>query len=111
MASAAARLVAVKVNGPPGREVVIFCTATCGMAAFAVLVKVQLILALVRIFAAGIVSTVPAKVPKVVAGLPEAAALLSEQLADVIVKFAATVSVTVTAAPVVVTRMGDAVVG
>ena len=106
LAGVAARLVAAKLKGPPGTTVVIFWTATCGMAALAVLVKVQVICALARTLVAGMVSTVPANVPKLPAGLPEAAALPSRQLAEVMVKLEATVSVMVTAVALVVARMG-----
>ena len=105
------KLVAVKLNGPPGNPVVIFWIATTGIAGLTVLVKVQVICALVRMLAAGMVSTVPASVPNVPAGLPEAAAFPSEQLADVRVKFATTGSVMVTAVPVALARIGVVTVG
>lgn len=111
LAGAPARFVAVKLNGPPGSSVVIFWIATSGMAELTMLVNVQVICALARMLVAGIVSTLPARVPNVPAGLPDAPALPSEQVADVIVKFVATVSVMVTAVPLVVARMGDVVVG
>ena len=76
------------------------------MAALAVLVKVQVICALARTLVAGMVSIVPTKTPKLPAGLPEAAALPSRQLAEVMVKLEATVSVMLTAVPLVVARMG-----
>ena len=106
-----AKLVAVKLKGPPGNVVVIFWIATSGMAAFAVLVKVQVICALERTFAAGMVNTVPTSVPKVPAGLPEAAALPSVQFAEVITKLVAKVSVSVTAVPVALAKMGVVTVG
>ncbi len=81
------------------------------MAGFTIFVKVQTICALARTFVAGMVSIVPASVPKALAGFPELAALLSTQLAEVIVKFVATVSVMVTFAPVVVTKTGVVTVG
>ena len=106
-----ARLVPVKLNGPPGNSVVIFCTATKGMAGLTILVKVQVICALERMLVAGMVSTLPARVPNVPAGFPDAPALPSEQLADEMVKFVATVSVMVTAVPLVVARIGVVTAG
>jgi len=106
-----ARFVAVKLKGPPGRSVVIFWIATSGMAGLTILVKVQVICALARTLVAGMVSTVPASVPKVPTGLPDAAAFPSEQLAEVIEKFVATVSVMVTAVPLALARMGVVTVG
>ena len=106
-----ARLVPVKLKGPPGNSVVIFCTATCGMAGLTMLVNTQVICARARIFVPAMVSTFPESVPSAPAGLPEAPALASEQDADEMVKFAASVSVMVTAVPLVVARMGDVVVG
>ena len=76
-----------------------------------VLVKVQVICALARTLVAGIVSTVPTNVPKVPAGLPEAAALPSVQLAAVRVKLGTTGSVMVTAVPVAVARIGVVIAG
>lgn len=76
------------------------------MAGFTVLVRVHVICALARILAAGIVTIVPAKLPNVPAGLPEATALASEQLAAVRVKFVTTGSVIVTAVPVALAMMG-----
>lgn len=111
LAGAPAKLVAEKLNGPPATTVVIFCMATKGMAGFTMLVNVQVIWALARILVAGIVRTVPASVPNVPTGLPDAAALPSEQLADVIEKFVATVSVIVTAVPVALARIGVVTVG
>ena len=105
------KLVDVKMKGPPETAVVIFCIATTGMAGFTVLVIVQLICALARILVAGMVSTVPANVPKLPTGLPEAAAFPSVQLAAVSVKFVTTGSVIVTATPVALARMGAATVG
>lgn len=111
LAGVPARLTLEKLNGPPGNSVVIFCTATWGMAGLTILVNVQVIWALARMLVAGIVSTVPASVPKVPAGLPDAAALPSEQLADDILKLVATVSVMVTAVPLVVAKIGVVTVG
>lgn len=111
LAGAPAKLVAEKLNGPPATTVVIFCMATKGMAGFTMLVNVQVIWALARILVAGIVRTVPASVPNVPTGLPDAAALPSEQLAEVIEKFVATVSVIVTAVPVALARIGVVTVG
>lgn len=51
-----ARFVAVKLKGPPGKSVVIFCTATSGMAALTIFVKTQVICARARMLVAGIVS-------------------------------------------------------
>lgn len=85
--------------------------ATSGMAGFTILVNVQVICALARMLVAGIVSTVPERVPNEVAGFPDAAALPSTQLADVIVKLVATVSVMVTATPLVVVSIGVVIVG
>lgn len=106
-----ARLVAVKLKGPPESSVVVFCIATNGIAGFTILVKIQFNLALARTLAAGMVRTLPARVPKVPAGLPDRAALLSEQFAPVMVKLVASVSVIVTAVPVADTTMGGALVG
>ena len=105
------KFVAVKLNGPPGNPVVIFWIATTGMAGLTVLVKAQVICALARILVVGIVSIVPAQVPKLPAGLPEAAALPSVQLAAVRVKLASTGSVMVTAVPLVVAKIGAGVAG
>ena len=106
-----ARLVAVKLNGPPVKVVVIFWIATRGIAGFTILVKMQLICALARTLAAGMVSTLIARVPNDPAGFPDAAALLSVQLADVMVKFVATASVIVTAVPLALARIGVVAVG
>jgi len=106
-----ARFVAVKLNGPPAKSVVIFWIATRGMAGLTMLVNVQVICALARTLVAGMVSVLAAKVPKVPTGFPDTAALLSEQLADVIVKFVATVSVTVTAVPVALAKIGAVMAG
>ena len=81
-AGAAARLVAAKVNGPPKPPVVIFCTAT--VAAFAALVKVQVIFAAGKILAAGMVRACPLNVPKLT-GFPVMEALASVQVAVAIV--------------------------
>ena len=109
--SVPARLVPVKLKGPPGKSVVIFCTATCGMAGLTMLVNTHVICALARMLTPGIVSTLPASVPNVPEGFPEATEFASEHEADEIVKLEATVSVMVTAVPLVVARMGDVVVG
>lgn len=105
------RFVAVKLNGPPVIPVVIFWIATTGMAGLTVFVIVHVICALARILVAGIVSTVPAKVPKVPAGLPEATAFASEQLAAVSVKLVTTGSVIVTAVPVALAKIGGGAAG
>ena len=91
------KLVDVKVKGPPAAPSVIFCTATvAAVAVLNVLVKVQLICAAAKILAAGMVSTLPAKVPNVPT-LPVTAELASVQVAVEAVKLVAGVSVTVTA--------------
>ena len=81
------------------------------MAGLAILVKPQVICALARILAAGMVKTLPETVPNAVAGFPEAAALASVQDADTIVKFVASVSVIATAVPTAVTGMGAKAAG
>jgi hypothetical protein len=81
------------------------------MAGFTVLVNVQVICAPARMFAAGIVTIVPAKLPKLPAGLPEATAFASEQLAAVRVKFVTTGSVIVTAVAVALAMMGAGELG
>lgn len=106
-----ARFVAVKLNGPPAIPVVTFWIATTGMAGLTVFVMVQLICALARIFVAGMVSTVPANVPKLPAGFPDATALASVQLAAVSVKFVTAGSLIVTAVPVAFARIGAATAG
>ena len=106
-----ARFVAANVKGPPAEPRVIFCTATvAAVAVFTVFVMVHLICAAATIFAAGMVSTLPASVPKL-AGLPVTAALESVQLAAVAVKFVARVSVIVTAVLKAVTLMAVGDVG
>lgn len=105
------KFVAVKLNGPPAKPVVIFWTPTTGMAGFTVLVIVHVICALARMLIAGMVKTVPANVPKLLAGLPEAAAFPSEQLAAVSVKLVTTGSVIVTAVPVALARIGAGTAG
>ena len=108
-AGAEERFVAVKVNGPPNEPVVIFWIATVGN--FAALVKVQVNLAKVFRFATGIVSTLPAREPKAVAGLPEVPELVSRQEADESVKLGSAASVIVTAVVVVVTVIGAGATG
>ena len=76
------------------------------MAGLTVLVNVQVICALARILVAGMVSTVPTKVPKLPTGLPEAAAFASTQLAAVSVKLVTTGSVIVTAVPAALAKIG-----
>ena len=91
------KLVALKVNGPPAAPSVVFCSATVAvLAVLTVLVKMQLICAAAKTLAAGMVSTLPASVPKL-AGFPVTAELASVQVAAVAEKLAAGVSVTVTA--------------
>ena len=91
------KLVALKVKGPPAAPVVVFWMATVAVpAVFTVLVKMQLIWAAAKTLAAGMVSTLPASVPKL-AGFPVMAELASVQVAEVAEKLAAGVSVIVTA--------------
>lgn len=80
-----ARLVAVKLNGPPALPTVIFWTAT--VAGFGVLVKVHFILAAATTLAAGMVRVLPTTEPKL-AGFPVTLELESEHRADVNVKAA-----------------------
>ena len=108
-AGAEERFVAVKVNGPPNEPVVIFWIATVG--SFAALVKVQVNLAKVFRFATGIVSTLPAREPKAVAGLPEVAELVSRHDADESVKLVLAASVSVTFVTVLVTTIGAGAAG
>ncbi len=75
------------------------------------LLNVQVICALARMLVAGTVNTLPASVPKVVPGLPEAAEFVSTHEAVLIEKLAASVSVMVTAVPRVVAEIGTIVVG
>ena len=90
-------MVAENVKGPPAAPVVIFCKAIVAeVGVLTVLVNVQVICAAAKTLAAGTVKTLPARVPKL-AGLPVTAAFASVQLAADAVKFAAGVSVTVTA--------------
>ena len=92
-----AKLVALNVNGPPAAPNVIFCTATVAAdAVLNVFVKVQVICAAANTLAAGMVSTLPAKVPNDPT-LPVTAELASVQVALDAVKLVAGVSVTVTA--------------
>jgi hypothetical protein len=72
---------------------------------------VQVILAWVRMLVPGMVSTLPARVPKAVDGLPDAAKFVSVQLAAWMVKFVAAVSVIATAVPLVVADIGARIVG
>jgi hypothetical protein len=76
------------------------------MAGFTILLKVQVICARTRMLVAGIVSTLPDNIPKLPAGLPDATAFASEQLAEVIVKLEVAASVMVTAVPLVTARIG-----
>jgi hypothetical protein len=75
-----ARLLTAKLNGPPTAFDVDFRTTT--VAGFAVLVNTQLICAAGNTFAAGTVSTLPARMPKL-AGLPVKLAFASVHVADV----------------------------
>ena len=81
------------------------------MAGLTVFVIVHVIWAFARILVAGIVNIVPAKVPKVPTGLPEAAAFASVQLAAVRVKFVTTGSVMVTIVPFAVAMIGAGTAG
>ena len=81
------------------------------MAGLTMLVNVQLIWALTRTKVNGMLSVFPARVPKVPAGFPDNAALLSVQLAETIVKFVAKVSVIFTVVPVALTGTGAVVAG
>jgi hypothetical protein len=94
-----ARLATENVKGPPGPPVVDFCSFT--VAGQAVLVRVQLICAAGMTLAAGTVSTLPAKLPKL-AGLPVKLALASVQVAAVVLKLALAASVIWICVPVVV---------
>ena len=89
-AGAAARFETAKLNGPPSPPVVIFWTAT--VAGFAALVIVQLICAAGKTFAAGTVSTLPARLPKL-GGFPVKLEFASEQVADAALKLALAASV------------------
>jgi hypothetical protein len=88
-AGADARFETAKLNGPPSPPVVIFWTAT--VAGFAALVIVQLICAAGLTFAAGTVSTLPARLPKL-AGLPVKLEFASEHVADAALKLELAVS-------------------
>ena len=74
------RLVAVKLNVPTAKPVVIFWMATVGV--MTALVKVQVICAAGKTLAAGMVINRPLNVPKL-AGLPVTAELASVQVAVV----------------------------
>ena len=89
-AGAAAKLDTEKLKGPPATLDVVLRMAT--VAGRAVLVMVQLICAAGNTLAAGTVSTLPAKLPKL-AGLPVKAALASLHVAEVAVKLAFAASV------------------
>lgn len=107
------RFVAANVNGPPADPRVVFCMATVAAAAvLIVLVRMQLIFAAASTLVAGIVMTLPESDPKL-AGFPVTAALASLHVALVAVKFAAGVSVMVTAVLKAVTliAVGTAGVG
>ena len=99
-AGTAERLATAKLNGPPAPPVVTFLTAT--VAATAVLVKLQLIWAAGKIFAAGIVSVVPLSEPKL-AGFPVTAEFASLHVAALGLKLPLAASVTCTCAFTVVT--------
>jgi ribosomal protein S28E/S33 len=101
---AVARFVAENVKAPPAEPSVVFCTATVAAFTFSALVIVQVICAAAKTLAAGIVSTLPASVPKL-AGLPVIAAFASEHDAADAAKLVAGVSVIVTAVLNAVTLM------
>jgi len=106
-----ARFVALNVKGPPAEPSVDFCNATvAAVAVLTVFVMVQVICAAAKIFAAGMVNTLPTSVPKL-AGFPVTAALASVQVADEAVKFVAGVSVIVTAVLKAVTLMAAGAAG
>ena len=81
-AGADARFATAKLNGPPGAPVVVLRMAT--VAGIAVLVMTQLICAAGKTLAAGTVSTLPVRLPKL-AGLPVKLALASVHDAEVCV--------------------------
>ncbi len=83
LAGALAKFVAVNVNGPPNDAWVIFWSAK--VVGLGLLVKVQVIWAAGKTFAAGMASNCPVRVPKL-AGLPVTAAFASVQLAPLNVK-------------------------
>ena len=78
---------------------------------FAALVKVQVNLAKGFRLATGMVMTLPDKLPKLPAGLPEVALLVSAQVAVVKVKLALAASVKVTAVTTDVTVMAAGATG
>jgi len=95
-----ARLVAVKVNGPPKEPDVIFCSASVG--GLGALEKVQTILAKSFKFVAGTVMVLPASVPKLV-GLPVVPELVSVQVPVDRLKLVLAASVSVTGLATLVT--------
>jgi len=99
-AGAAARFDTEKLNGPPNAPVVVFWIAT--VADLAVLVMAQVIWAAGKTLAAGTVSTVPERLPKL-AGFPVKLALASVQVAEVALKLALAASVICTWVLTVVT--------
>jgi hypothetical protein len=107
LAGVLARFVWVNVNGPPNAPVVIFRTVT--VACVGVLVSTHLMRAAETTFAAGMVSTLPEKLPKL-AGLPETAEFVSVQEIAVSEK-AKGFSVTVTAVFNVVTLIAVGAAG
>ena len=100
LAGVEARFATAKVKGPPGAPVVVFCTFT--VAGTAALVMVQLSCAAGKTLAAGTVSTLPARLPKL-AGLRVKLELASLQVAEVAVKLALAPSVICTCVLVAVT--------
>jgi hypothetical protein len=96
----AVKFVPAKLNGPPKAPAVVFCNAKVG--ALGVLVNVHTILAKVRKLTTGIVTVLPANVPKL-AGLPDVAALVSVHVAPERSKFALAASVNVTGVLIEVT--------
>ena len=95
-----AKFVAVKVNGPPNDPIVIFCKAS--VAGLGALVKVQTIFEKSFKLTAGIVMTLPAKVPKL-AGLPVVPELVSVQVPLDKLKLVLAASVKVTGLALLVT--------
>ncbi len=104
-----ARFVAVNVNGPPKDPVVIFCSVR--VAGLGALVKVQTIFAKSFKLVAGIVMTLPAKVPKVPDGLPDVPELVSVQVPVDRLKLVLAASVKVTGLALLVTVLLTSVTG
>ena len=103
-----AKLLAVKVKGPPKDPAVIFCRVS--VAGLGVLVKVQMIFAFCFKFSAATVMTFPDKLPKL-AGLPDTAAFVSVHEPVVKLKLALAASVNVTGLATLVTVVEAGVTG